>query len=446
MLLATTTVVVALLLRSPTEPYRVTLRFEDAGQLVTGNRVLIGGAKAGAVERIDVTDDGRADVGIRLDDGRGPLRRGTRALIRVPSLAGVAGRAIELHLAPDGASELPRGAVIPSSATASPVELDLLLATFDPPTRRALQGTARGLADATRERGKQLGAAFGYLDPALTAVARLSGEAAADPAQLRAFVRATADLSSGLATRPQELTRLVDGVASTSEALAAERLALTASLRRLPRVLRRASSTNVELRAALRDLEPFVSAGRPAARRLGPFVRRLRPLTRDARPTLAALARALDADATDDVADLLRAVPASAKAATGDVEVGGRTRPGAFPATTEALAGSTPILRFARPYAPDLTGWFDDFSHTGTYDALGGLARVGLYFNAFSVGGRTLAPINPADRAEDFARTAQLDQRNRCPGSAERDPGDGSTPYRPTPDFPCDPRQVPLGP
>ena len=33
---------------------------------------------------------------------------------------------------------------------------------------------------------------------------------------------------------------------------------------------------------------------------------------------------------------------------------------------------SAPIVGFGRPYTPDLFGWFDDFSNTGGYDALGG--------------------------------------------------------------------------
>ena len=39
----------------------------------------------------------------------------------------------------------------------------------------------------------------------------------------------------------------------------------------------------------------------------------------------------------------------------------------------------------------------------------------------------------------------QTGRNNRCPGSAERGI-DGSTPYRDTPDFNCDPTQVPIGP
>ena len=67
----------------------------------------------------------------------------------------------------------------------------------------------------------------------------------------------------------------------------------------------------------------------------------------------------------------------------GDVDVGNRR--GAFPEMSQALTDSAPIVAHGRPYTTDLFGWFDDFSHTGAYDALGSFCRVQTYFNAFTV-------------------------------------------------------------
>jgi hypothetical protein len=102
-------------------------------------------------------------------------------------------------------------------------------------------------------------------------------------------------------------------------------------------------------------------------------------------------------------------------------------------------------VAFFRPYSVDFTGWLDDFSHSGNYDALGGFARIGTHVNAFTVNSALLTPIAPAFRAESFKELAATGQNNRCPGSAERDHGEGSTPWRPGPDYNCDPRQLPLG-
>jgi phospholipid/cholesterol/gamma-HCH transport system substrate-binding protein len=54
--------VVAYLLFSAGGGYRVTATFLNAGQLVRGNEVQVGGVPVGSVEDVDVTDDGLAEV------------------------------------------------------------------------------------------------------------------------------------------------------------------------------------------------------------------------------------------------------------------------------------------------------------------------------------------------------------------------------------------------
>ena len=96
---------------------------------------------------------------------------------------------------------------------------------------------------------------------------------------------------------------------------------------------------------------------------------------------------------------------------------------------------------------PDLIGWFDDFSHSGLYDALGGVSRVGLHANAFMVVSGQLTPVPPELRDAAFIASGGVrDQRNRCPGAAEHVAEDGSGPWKPTPDYNCDPSQVLPGP
>jgi len=107
-----------------------------------------------------------------------------------------------------------------------------------------------------------------------------------------------------------------------------------------------------------------------------------------------------------------------------------------------------PVVDFARPYAPELTGWFRDFGlGAANYDANGHFARVQPVFNQFrfddSPEGGRLVPI-PGDQRFDGYRTGQL---RRCPGAASQPAADGSSPW---PDasgaLDCDPTQVPPGP
>jgi hypothetical protein len=106
---------------------------------------------------------------------------------------------------------------------------------------------------------------------------------------------------------------------------------------------------------------------------------------------------------------------------------------------------------------PELVGWFDDFSHTGFWDANGGFARQSVIFNAFTLDAQTGLPrdlIPFAERGELFKQVASIDNRERCPGANERD-RDGSIPFRPAaPEDPfqppggldCDPAQTAVGP
>jgi hypothetical protein len=120
----------------------------------------------------------------------------------------------------------------------------------------------------------------------------------------------------------------------------------------------------------------------------------------------------------------------------------GKQREGALPASTSALKEATPELATAIPYTPDLTGWFDDFSHSGLYDALGGASRAGVYVNLFAPANGVLKPLlSPAAQSDAFKKATTLDQRWRCPGAAER-----NAIFKPSPDFPCDASEGPLGP
>ena len=106
----------------------------------------------------------------------------------------------------------------------------------------------------------------------------------------------------------------------------------------------------------------------------------------------------------------------------------------------EGARRGPPGARLRPPYAVDLTGWFDDFSHSGIYDALGGESRAAPHVNAFAVVNGVLQPIPPDLRDQVFRGSRRSNQRNRCPGANER----GSA-YKPTPDYNCDLSQVPPG-
>ena len=437
--------VAVVLLSAGGKNYEVNALFQNASQVVKGGLVQVAGRPVGKVKDITLTDDGQAKLKLQIDDDYAPLRLGTTATVRQSSLSSIANRYIDLRLAPANRPKIPSGGTLDQSHTTTAVDLDQIFNVFGPRERKALSGVIRGFGETYAGRGRQANRGFLYLNPSLAATSRLFSELTYDKPTLRRFVNQSADLVRDIDERRDDLAGLITNLDATTGAINRQHDALAEAISRLPDFMRRADTTFVNLRATLNDLDPLVNESKPVAKKLRPFLAELRPLARDARPTLRDLSRLVRRPgARNDLIDLTRSNVPVRDIAIGPVQANGKEREGAFPASTKALRGATPELAFARPYAPDLTAWFDDYSNSGIYDALGGVGRVALNVNLFTiVNGLPNTIIPPDQRAQVFGQTATLNYRDRCPGSSERDPGDGSTPYKPTPDFNCDPTEVP---
>jgi phospholipid/cholesterol/gamma-HCH transport system substrate-binding protein len=436
-------VLAAVLLLGGSGSYEVKARFENASQLVKGNLVQVSGMPAGKVKDIRLTPDGQAELTLSIEGDYAPLRRGTLATVRQASISGVANRYIDLRLPNDRAPTIPDGGVIEQESTTTAVDLDEIFNTLDPKTRKDLQQVIKGSAAQHDGRGEQMNAGLLYLNPSLQASSRLFRELNSDSKLLERFVVSSSQLVTDLADRREDLAGLVDHLATTTTAIGNQQQALADSVEQLPPFMRRANTTFLNLRAALDDLEPLVDDSKPVAKKLRPFLAELRPLAQDARPTFADLSRLLKAPGHgNDLIDLTNAQVPLRDVAVRDVKENGKERDGAFPASTEALKDAAPQVAFLRPYTVDLLGWFDDFSHSGTYDALGGASRVGVYASAFALLDGQLSPVPPALRDEAFQAAASTDQRNRCPGGGDLKSEDGSRPWKPMADFNCDPSQV----
>ena len=403
--------------------YAVTARFINAGQLVKGNPVQSGGVAIGSVGDIAITPDGQAEVKLEIDSDQAPLHRGTRAAIRQLSQSGIANRYVDLTIPPYGSPAIPDGGEIGTDKTTTAVDLDQLFNTLDPKTRKALQGFFKGQARQFAGRGQQANAGFQYLNPALATSSRLFGELTRDTPLLEHFLFDSSHLVTALADRRDDLAALIGNLNDTTRALGNQKTALASSIEQLPPFMRRANTTFVDLRAALNDVDPLVTASRPVARRLGPVLAQARGVAAGARPTVRDLATlVLRAGRANDLVDYTKSLPPLADialvskrrtATPGGHRVGvGQTR-GAFPETVDALKGGASEFAFSRPYTTDFVGWLDDFSQTGVgHDALGNIARATLSISE-NLPGPGLGVV-------------RQHQYHRCPGSAEAPARDGS--------------------
>jgi len=427
--------------------YRVKARFHSAGQLVKGNLVQTAGRKVGVVKDIELASDGEAEVELQVDEDFAPLRRGTRATIRTASLSGVANRYVDLDLPPGEKREtIPDGGLISIEDTTTVVDLDQLFALFDDKTRKGLRNVVRGFGASYEDRAAQANEGWRYLNPSLVASRRLFEELTFDTNSLRRFVVSNAKLVGDISERRDDVAKLVDRLATTLDAIGREGDSLRSAIGQLPPFMRRANTTFVNLRETLDDVDPLVEESIPVTPKLRRVLANLRPFARDAAPTfrnLAALVRR--PGEANDLVELARLVLPFRDVATRPGTYNGKEREGSFAASTRSLKGQTPQFAFQRPYAVDLTGWFDDFSHSGIYDANGSASRVATSVSAFAFLNGTLVPIPEPLRAEALKQTATLGQRDRCPGSTERPAEDRSNPYKPSPDYNCDETQVPPG-
>jgi hypothetical protein len=150
-----------------------------------------------------------------------------------------------------------------------------------------------------------------------------------------------------------------------------------------------------------------------------------------------------------------------AEIGVGPVNRNGASRRGALPESAQALSDSLPQLSFFRPYITTeaITGWFDDFGHSGYYDTIGGIGRIATTANPFrvleipglgSIPNLFAPPINLSavtntiEAVESAVPGISLKNLRRCPGSNERGVPAGQLTQDGTID--CDPNQVPVGP
>jgi phospholipid/cholesterol/gamma-HCH transport system substrate-binding protein len=449
-------VVILLLVLGGGSSYTVTAQFENASQLVTGNNVNVAGVPVGSIKQISLSDDGQALVKMEISDSSyAPLPDGTHATIRSASLSGIANRYVDLDLPPkpDGQTISSGGTIGPADTT-SEVDLDQLFDTLNKPTVDSLKRVIRGFARSYDAVGAQANKGFHYLNPFLSTSRRVFGELNSDQANLDGLVVDAAGLTSTLDQKSPEISQLVSNLNGMLGTIGQQQSSLASAVGQLPDFMRQFNTTAVNLRAALDDVQPLIDYTRPVARKLQPFAKRLRGFARDAVPTVQGVNGIIKAPgAANDLIELTRLQDPLAEIGVGPVNRNGASRPGTLPASADALRDSLDQVSTLRAYSPELTGWFDDFGHSGFPDAFGGIGRISTTVNAFTpaVPGvnvcgilQVLGSLCSALNGDDLYNALGAKFLRRCPGSNERGLSEDQLTQGGTVD--CDPNETPLGP
>ena len=413
--------VVYLATRSSSYHYR--FDFTNAGQLVTGDLVRIGGTPAGTVDSISLTPNGLAQVGVSLSSNFGPLREGTTAAIRSPGLTNVASRYIDISPAPTFRAALPANGVIPATQTSGIVDIDAVFNALDANTREGLRKIIRGFADWYQGKSQEANLTALYFPPALRAYSNLFNQINADTPTLRQFITQTSAALGAIDQRSAQLTDLISQSRVTAEALSSDNRSLSQALVNLPPALNKGSATFFRLRTStLPALQRLINATQPTIAPLNGFLPRLNPVLGEAIPTFSLVRTMFDKPGpNNDLYDALVELPTLA----GEVDRG-------FPQAIKALNQSTPIFEFARPYIPDLVAWVVNWAGIfAPYDANGHYARTVPVLAAFdftdNAQGGTLTQTPPNMRGSGGALTTGF--LHRCPGAAIAPPPDHSAPF-----------------
>jgi phospholipid/cholesterol/gamma-HCH transport system substrate-binding protein len=410
--LAVAVVAIAVVLLGGGAPYTLRLELSDAGQLVNGNLVTVGGLKVGTVKSIELTADAQAVVEIAITDTDfDPLHEGTSATVRVSSLSSVANRVVSLEPGPNNAPELELGATIPADLTSTPVEIDQLVSALDAQTRTSLQQFIHGSADIYDGKAREANATLAALNPAIGETAKTLEQLNADQDAFTNAIVESASLMTTVAGERESLDGMLTGAAQLTGSLARRTRSISGVLETAPQGLRDFQDVIDRYRTVFRRLEPQAGKLSAVTPLVGETVTRLRPTLETARTALPDVRAVVGSLATT-----LQRLPGLRDAGVP-----------ALNATRTALRDAVPILRGVLPYLPDvfhgLVGGFGG-QIGGGYDANGAYVRIRPELGSAALTGGLGSLLEPL-----LSMVQPRYDPNRCPGGAAATAPDGSSPF-----------------
>ena len=202
--------------------YDLKVDVPTAANLVEGNEVRIGGARVGAISKIEpkTLDDGTtiATLELKLDKTVEPLPNDSSVIIRPKSLLGL--KYVEITRG-DSEEGYKAGATVPVSASKPPqVEFDELVDTFDKKTREGIRDSTLGFGTALAGRGESINTAIAALRPLLTDLEPVARYLADPKTDLTGFIRGLGQAGAEVAPVADSQAQLFVNAASTFGSLA----------------------------------------------------------------------------------------------------------------------------------------------------------------------------------------------------------------------------------
>jgi virulence factor Mce-like protein len=274
--------------------YRMKVQFKDAVQLGIESDVRISGVSVGKVVGVSLDrKQGLTRAVLQLDPKYAPRPADTRAILRSKSLLGET--YVELSPGSRSAPNLPDEGALPEGQVAPTVQLDRILSTFDPATRRAFQIWQQQDGMALTGRGQDFNRAFAELYPFATNVDSVLAVLHRDSAATSSLLRNGGQVFSALSRSPAQLQGFIRNSNAVFSATAARDQALADTIRAFPAFTAATRATVARVNTFAHETKPLIDELRPAAVKLTPALQKtvvLAPELRDLMVDIAPLVSA----------------------------------------------------------------------------------------------------------------------------------------------------------
>jgi ABC-type transporter Mla subunit MlaD len=282
--------------------YKVTAIFNNAFSVIPGEDVKIAGVKVGKIESLDVTNDQKAAVELRIDlAGFGDWRKDATCTIRPQSLIGekfVECTPTQPH--PVGTQPAPlipeqkdgpyKGThLIPPTQTSRPIDIDLLNNILRLPYRQRLSIILNELGTGLAGRGADLNQVIRNADPALQETDKVLKLLAGENKTLRDLARDSDASLAPLARERAKVADFVDKAGNTAQATAEKSAAFEQNIEKLPAFLRQLKPTMIRLGALSDEMSPVLEDLGAQAPAINRFIISLGPFSKSATPSLTTL-------------------------------------------------------------------------------------------------------------------------------------------------------------
>ena len=249
--------------------YRFNVEFSQAVQLGTQADVRISGVNVGSVVSVGLDRrTGLTKAVIQIDNQFAPRPADTRAILRAKTLLGET--YVELSPGSQNGPKLPDGGTLPEAQVAPTVQLDQILNTFDPATRRAFQVWVQQDGIALTNRGEDFNAALAELYPFASNVDSVLTVLRRDSVATSTLLRDGGQVFSALSQSPAQLQGLTRNANATFAATSAVDTALANTIRAFPAFTVATRQTVAAAAAFAVDAKPLVDELKPAAAQFGP--------------------------------------------------------------------------------------------------------------------------------------------------------------------------------